>query len=87
MQHANAVILLLCLSITCQMLGAPISFFHLAEPLDLVESSIQEGFSIVTYFAGGNPLSRCSLANLRIDPVYHFSSWSDFFHPPLAILR
>ncbi len=75
--------LILCISITCQMLGAPISFFHFDDPFDLVESSIQEGFSLASHAADWNPARQRALDSIYLFPRYQFSPWSDVFHPPL----
>ena len=81
------LVLILCVSVTCQMLGAPISFFHLDDPFDLVESWIQEGFSVASHAADWEPSRQRPLDSMYLFPRYHFSPWSDVFHPPLREVR
>lgn len=83
----HLLMLALCIGIALQMLGAPVSFFHFDDPLDLVESSIQEGFSLASSLAVWDALGQCCLANVLTGRSYHFSTGSDVFHPPLALVR
>ena len=79
------LLVVLCISVAVQMLGTPASFFHFDDPLDLVESSILEGFSIASDLGAWNLLNECSLTSLYTHAIYYFSRWSDVFHPPLAL--
>jgi hypothetical protein len=81
------LIVMLCLSVAIQMLGVPISFFHLDDLLDLVESSVLEGFSLASSLVSWNPLSQSSPVNVCTLPMYRFTTGSDVFHPPLAGAR
>ena len=87
MNLKGLLLVVLCIGIAVQMLGAPVSFFHFDDPSDLVESSILEGFSIASDLGAWNVSNECSLASLCTRATYHFSNRSDVFHPPLATPR
>jgi len=76
---------LLCIGILLQILGVPLTFWDLDGSSDLVESSLLEGFAIVS----NEPVLSPSLQSLYLSNThslaYLLSPQYLFFHPPPPI--
>ncbi len=77
---------LLCVGITLQILGASLSFWDLDGSSDPIESSLLEGFSIVSMqpvlWTIGQFLIRLNTGG----PIYQFLAEDLFFRPPIPIV-
>jgi hypothetical protein len=78
------VIGLLCLCVTMQILGVPVSFWDMNETEDLVESSLLEGFSLPST-APELSVSRYRKFYSPSPPLkYDILLAQSLFHPPLS---
>lgn len=76
---------LLCVGILLQILGAPLTFWDLDGSCDLVESSLLEGFAIVSDEPVLSPLLRSSSLSSTDPLTCPFAPQYLFFHPPPPI--
>lgn len=85
--RCNALLLisLLCVGITLQMLGVSLAFWDLNGSSDLVESSLLEGFAIISTEPVLSPIFRSLYSSDTVSLTYQRSPQHLFFHPPLPI--
>jgi hypothetical protein len=78
------VIGLLCLCVTMQILGVPVSFWDMNEAKDLVESSLLEGFSLPSLGIAVS-VSLYGSLNSPSPPLEHDILLArSLFHPPIS---
>ena len=82
--HPSLAILigLLCFCVTMQLLGVSFSLWDLEEAADLVELSLEEGFSLPAHTVDFSP---SLLASLSLDPApleHGVLLERSLFHPP-----
>ncbi len=76
---------LLCVGILLQILGVPLTFWDLDGSCDLVESSLLEGFAIVSEEPLLSPILRSSSLSSTDPLACPLAPQYLFFHPPLPI--
>ncbi len=81
-----SLVVVLCFSIACQVIGVPVALYNLAGSQEVVESSLLESMEIVSEFAFQTP--QCchealilSSASPSVSSVIH-----SIFHPPISSL-
>lgn len=86
LMHVLFLIGLLCVSITLQILGSPLSFWHPDGSSDLIESSLLEGLAIISSTPIVSPVFQGVFAFEAPSPTYQFTTQHQCFHPPLPMV-
>ena len=77
---------LLCVGTLGQMVGLPVTFWDLDGSSDLVESSLLEGFAIISVKPTLFPIFRSMYSCETVSVAYRLSAQHLIFHPPPPIV-
>ncbi len=76
----------LCLGVTMQILGVSLSFLSLAGSTDSIESSLLEGFSLISAMPVVSPMCQSFCASEPDSLAHRLSPQHLVFHPPLQMI-
>ena len=85
-RHLFVPIVALCIGIVLHILGASVSFWDLNAASDLVESSLLEGFTLISDEAPWSPQFCSVVLSSMTSSNYRLVVSNVFFHPPLLIV-
>jgi amino acid permease len=80
------LVVILCCSILCQILGVSISFYNLEGPSDLIEASQLEGFSITSGTMVLSVVGQHLIALMTRKQDYRYSYVHSLFRPPIVFV-
>ena len=78
-------VLILCLAICTQLLGAPGTLFDFADSQDDFQASVMSGYTITSVTTSALPSLRSFFGFTEMTSIPVFIQPYNFFHPPLFV--
>lgn len=81
-----SLVVVLCLSIACQVIGVPVALYNLAGSQEVVESSLFEDVALVSEFDFSTPRFSHEAKTVSSASPHVSFTLSSIFHPPISSL-